>query len=284
LAFLRVKRAGGRAYVYIVESRWNPSLGHPRQRVLAYLGRLDRVRPEAVPKAYRTPTVLSALATHASAERARLRQGAQNETPLFLGAILGGNRVEARRLARQAVRASGPDVFYSEVLVPALHEVGQRFARREISVSAEHLATGTAAGVLAEMNSELGEAPPGAPEVVLCVPEGEGHTVALLIAEGLLRRKGYRAVNVSGSAPTASILEFVRARRPVAVLISVTIPSRLETGRRLARQLRREHPGMRVAVGGQGTADAFAGREPPGEGELERVPIEEYLGSWPPAG
>ncbi len=280
MAFLRVKRAGGRVYAYLVESRWDPAAGHPRQRVIAYLGRLDRARAASVPTKYRTSAVLSALDARVSAERARLRSGAADQCARFVERLLAGDRAAARSLARRTIHDMGAETFYSEVLVPALHEIGRRYAAREISISTEHLATGIASAVLAEVNAAMKEAPPGSPEVVLCVPEGEDHALALQVAEGLLRRKGYRTLNVAGSAPAQSVVEFVRARRPAAVLISVTMSNRLEPGRRLARRLLQETPGLRVAIGGQGTSSLSAGAHPEGV-DLVRGTVEDYLDDWP---
>jgi methanogenic corrinoid protein MtbC1 len=282
VAFLRVKRAASRDYAYLVESRWDPVAGHPRQRVLAYLGRLDRAQAESIPVRYRTPSVLRALEGRVSAEHARLRRGAADQCARFVDLLLAGDRTAARSLSRRTIREMGPETFYSEVLVPGLHEIGRRFADRQISISAEHLATGVAAAVLTEANAALPEAPRGSPEVVLCLPEGEDHALALQVAEGLLRRKGYRTLNVAGSAPATSVLEFVRARRPAAVLISVTLSERLEAGRRLASRLRRDAPGTRVAVGGQGTASLSSGAHLEGV-DLVRGAVEEYLNDWPDA-
>jgi methanogenic corrinoid protein MtbC1 len=283
VAYLRVKKAGGRAYAYLVESRWNQAAGHPRQRVLAYLGRLDRLRVDAVPVRYRTPPVLRALDARRAAEQARRRTAAVGEGAGFLRALLDGDRAAARRRMRRAVRDLGAEAFYSAILVPGFHEIGLRTAGGELSISAEHLATGLAAGLLAEMTAGIPEVPAGAPEVVLCVPDGESHVVALQIAEAILRRKGYRTLNVAGSAPTRSVAEFVRARRPVGALISVTLPARLPMAQTLARQLRWGAPGIRLAIGGQATASLGPGAHLEGV-DLVRGPVEEYLAAWPEAG
>jgi methanogenic corrinoid protein MtbC1 len=282
MAFLRVKRSRNRVYAYLVESRWDPSLGHPRQHVIAYLGRPDQASVDSIPVAYRTPSLIRALDALAAEDRSRRQSGAVGLRSRFLEALLAGNRPNARSVARTAMRELGPEGFFRDVFVPSLHEIGRRFSRREISISSEHLATGLAAGILSEINASLPEGADDAPEVVLCVPEGETHTLALQIAEGFLRRKGYRVLNVGGSAPNASVLDFVRTRRPKAVLISFTLPDRLEAGWKLARRLLQEIPGIRVAVGGQGTA-ALRSDAPPKGLDIVHGPVEEYLRDWPNA-
>jgi methanogenic corrinoid protein MtbC1 len=282
MAYLRMKQARGRSYAYLVESRWDRATGQPKQRVLAYLGRLDRLRPGAIPLRYRTPANLRALEARVSAERGRLERGAAGEGARFVRALLDGDRSGARRLSRAVIRDLGAEAFYSALLVPSFEEIGRRVADGRLSVSGEHLATGLASGILVEMNAAVPDASPGSPEVVLCLPEGESHAMALLIAEGILRQKGYRTLNVAGSAPNRSVVEFVRVRRPVAALISVTLPDRLTAARRLARQLCLGAPGIRVAIGGRATVALAAGTHGHGS-EIVRGPVEEFLRTWPDA-
>lgn len=279
MAFLREKRSAGRTYLYLVESEWDPATRRPRQRVLAYLGRLDRAGGDRLPARLRTPELVAEIERRAAGERDRVRSTTCERSVGFLGSLLAGDRPRARAIARRTIREQGAPTFYERVLTPALHEVGARFARREISVSAEHLASGTAQAVLSDLSAPVPDPAPDAPTVVLCVPDGEAHALPLQVAEGLLRRKGYRALNVGGSAPEPAVREFVRSHRPAAVLVSVTLPEHRATARRLARALRRDRPGMQVVLGGQ----AFPPEAAEAGNGAEVVPgsLGEFLEGWP---
>ena len=65
-----------------------------------------------------------------------------------------------------------------DVVLPALHEIGERWARGEISVAQEHYATellaGRLRGLAREWDDGLG------PRAVLACPSGERHDIGLL--------------------------------------------------------------------------------------------------------
>lgn len=283
MAFLRIKRAGGHPYAYLVENSWDARSGQSRQRVLAYLGRLDRVRTDQIPAAHRTPEVLRALESKQAMERDRQQAATERLRERFLAALLRGDPVSLGTLARSAMHDLGEEAFLYEVLVEVMHDLGRRWSRGEVSISQEHLASGVAAGLMTQLNASLRSKVRAGPEVVVCVPEGEYHTLPLLLMERPLLERGYRIVNIGASAPTRSILEFVRDRRPYATLISVTQPECFEAARALARQLHRELPGLRVAIGGHAVETTTA--DGVGEGvELVRRPMRDYLGEWPSPG
>ena len=284
MAFLRVKKTRGRSYAYLVENRYDPRTRSAHQRVVMYLGRLDRLRPESLPVRYRTPAVVRALE---SKRREGLEYTEARVLPLreeFLQALLEGDRAHARRVASAAARALGSTRFCAGVLVPALHEVGRRWSEGSISVSDEHLATGVAEGVVSH-----GFPPqprlPRSPEVILCVPEGETHAFPLLLAEGFLRGRGFSPLNLGASAPENSLVQFVRERPPHAVLISVTQSQYWEGARRLAHRFHRTLPRLLIAAGGQG-APVPAHREGMDWFETPAEPLEQFLRHWPrsPAG
>ena len=282
MAFLRVKRVRGRPYAYLVENVWQAASGQSRQRVLRYLGRLDRVREEGLPEGHRTPEILRALREKQGAETKRVRAAAERHRAQLTDVLLRGDPAQARTVARAGIRELGEEEFLHGVLSETMRELGQRWSRGTITVSQEHLATSIVVGFLSQLNGPLRSKTLTGPEVVVCVPEGEYHTLPLLLAERPLLEKGYRVLNVGPSAPSASTDLFVRDCAPFAVLISVTQPVCLEAARGLAQRLRRALPGTRIAIGGQAVERA------PGLGairgvDLWRGSLAEYLSAWPTA-
>jgi len=280
VTFVRVKRVRGRPYGYLVENTWRAERGQSRQRVLGYLGRLDRFRPERLPAAHRTPEILHQLTVMRAAERKRTLDTAARHRERFVAALLAGDAARTARMAKEGIRDLGREEFLEHVLAGALHEIGHRWSQGAVTVSQEHLASAILIEYLARLNGTRSPRASTGPEVVLCVPDGEQHTLPLLLAEIPLREKGYRIANIGPSAPTESTAAIVRARRPAGVLISVTQPRCLESAGELARELRRQLPNLRVAIGGQAVASsptppAFAGVE------LHRGPIADYLDAWP---
>jgi len=282
VAFLRVKRVRGRPYAYLVENVWNAATGQPRQRVLSYLGRLDRVRPEQVPAAHRTAEILRTLSEKQAAERKKMLGAAERQRVQLTDVLLQGDPARARAVARAGIRELGEGEFLHRVLSESMREVGRRWSQGTVTVSQEHLATAIIASFLSRLNAPLRSKSSTGPEVVVCVPEGEYHTLPLVLAERPLLEKGYRVINIGPSAPTESTAAFVRARGPFGVLISVTQPGCFEAARGLARRLRRELPKVRIAVGGQAIEHSPLTTEIRGV-DLVRGSLDEYLAVWPAA-
>jgi methanogenic corrinoid protein MtbC1 len=282
MAFLRVKRVRGRPYAYLVESVWDAARGQPRQKVRGYLGRLDRVRAEQLPGDPPSPELLRSLAEKQAEERQRVDAAVERHTLRVAERLLAGDPAPVRAAAREARRELGEDAGLRRVLAGAMREVGRRWADGRATISQEHLASSIVAGLLARSNRPLRSAGSGGPEVVVCVPEGEYHTLPLLLAERPLRERGYEVVNIGPSAPTESTIAFVRSRRPFGVLISVTQPACLEPARSLARRLHRELPRTRVVLGGQAVEGAERGIDVPGV-DLCRDSLDRCLERWPAA-
>jgi methanogenic corrinoid protein MtbC1 len=276
VAFLRVKRSGGHTYAYLVENHWVPGVAQPRQAVLAYLGRADRLRIEEIPAAYRTETVRRALARIGPAESRRSLAAVGAYRAAFLRALLAADLAAARREAHRAVRAIGRDAFYAEVLAEAMHDIGRAWADGRLSISDEHLATGVAASVVRALR---GETRPRGPEVLLAVPPGEEHTLALSVAEGVLARRGYTPVNLGGAVPMKELVEYVLARRPHAVLISATNDGSAGRAVQLARAIRRASAEVPVVIGGRASAGVRPPSSDPGI-EFFSGPVSDLVGSW----
>jgi methanogenic corrinoid protein MtbC1 len=282
MAFLRNKTIGGRVYAYLVENRWDSKRSQSRQYVVRYLGRLDRLKADAIPEEYRTPAIVEELERRVQEERDRRSAIAQVLRGRLGELLRDGDRSAARKLARAAVRRLGAGTFLTEVVTAVMHDIGDRWEAGGLSVSDEHLVTGLVADLVAELNRTLDKGTRNGHEVVLCVPEGEDHTLALLAAEGLLRSKGYVAVNIGGSAPLGSVAEFVRERHPGTLLISVTQLTRLDSATDLARRVRRGSPDVRVAIGGQAVEHARTPKAVHGV-ELVRGSIADFIERLPPA-
>lgn len=282
MAFLRAKSVGDRVYLYLVENRWDAAAGYPRQRVLLYLGPLEGVRAEALPAPHRTPRMEQRLARLQASLRARRAPAEAASVEELLGALLAGDPVAARTAARRVVRSGGLDEFYGRTLPEVFRRIGEGWRAGRISIAREHVATAVAGQVIEGLNAALPDAPPGSPEVILCVPDGEPHTLPLALAEGLLRRGGFRPINLGGTAPNGDIVTFVAERRPKMVWISITQPSRLGSARTLAARLKIECPEVRVVLGGRGVP---ASAEPAHRGgaELVRASLVEFMAGLGPA-
>lgn len=118
----------------------------------------------------------------------------------------------------------GLEATISEVVMPYLREVGERWARGEISVAHEHF-------VSRLLHSRLLGAARGwdsgtGPRALLACPPGEEHDLPLASFGLALRGHGWRITYLGASTPVGSIRDFVDELEPRTVVLAAATPLR----------------------------------------------------------
>src|SRR6185436_19950894 len=110
----------------------------------------------------------------------------------YARALLAGDEVGAELAVRDAIDAELTTAqIDDEIIAPALWLVGRLWARGEISIADEHLATNISLRVLAlQREATRTVRARKASTALLAAPEGEMHTVALQMISNLLRDAG----------------------------------------------------------------------------------------------
>jgi DNA-binding transcriptional MerR regulator len=113
------------------------------------------------------------------------------------------------------------DVVVREVLVPYLHDVGERWKRGVLSVGQEHFISNVIRGRLLALSRGwdrgLG------PRAVLASAEGDQHDLPVLLFGVVLRTHGWRITFLGANTPVASLAETVRAIGPDVVVVAGTV-------------------------------------------------------------
>ena len=127
----------------------------------------------------------------------------------------------------RAEQALGAEQAVHRLLLPALHEVGDRWERGELGEAAEHLATEAARRWVARWASTSpgGERTSAAPVVLAAAPENR-HTVALEAFGMLLHRRGWPTRLLGADTPVAALVQAVDATRAQAVVVTAHQVSR----------------------------------------------------------
>lgn len=124
--------------------------------------------------------------------------------------------LEARLIGlRAAQRSVGA---FADALTPALHEMGARWARGELAIADEHIASERLARALARL-AEWAPVPRGAPVALLATAAEEDHTLGLSLAELCLRENGWDARWVGRRTPTEALVDLIQRARPPAGLV-----------------------------------------------------------------
>ena len=161
------------------------------------------------------------------------------------------NAILALLFGERATRGAWHGV--AEHLGPLLFTIGERWARGELTVAQEHLATSSlqrALAVVAETLPVVREAP----RCVLAAAEGEEHSLGLSLAELCLREQGWRAEWLGTPTRPVDVTERVKAG---ADMVALSASSVMSDRRALRAQVRSvghacQRAGIPLILGGAG--------------------------------
>lgn len=139
-----------------------------------------------------------------------------------------------------------------DYLMPFLHEVGERWARGELTIAREHFVSTIVHRRFGALT--MGRHGTVGPLAVLATPSGEHHNLALLCLAALLTQHGWRVRFLGANTPVADVV--AAALDADALVLSATSEGRFTSRPAMVRELGED---LLVALGGQGaTARAVA--------------------------
>lgn len=145
------------------------------------------------------------------------------------------------------------DAFLSEIVIPYLRDLGERWVRGEVTVAQEHFAANVVRGRLLGIARGWGRGV-GPRALLACVP-GEQHELGLIAFGLALRTHGWRIEYLGADTPLDTIRSVADSLDIDLVVVSSVTPERIGEH---AAELRQIALGWRLAVGGAG-AEALAG-------------------------
>ena len=111
---------------------------------------------------------------------------------------------EAHAVLDRLLGIHGLEVTIRDALMPYLHELGERWARDEVSVAQEHFASRLLEGRLLALARGWNKGP--GPRAVLACPSGELHTLPLVCFGLALRNRGWRNIYLGADSPLPTVL------------------------------------------------------------------------------
>jgi DNA-binding transcriptional MerR regulator len=200
------------------------------------------------------------------AMRAHLASGAQAAEAARLVTQSGGQAASARELGQPLVAALdaldeaaahaaldrvfaelGVETTLTDVVMPYLHELGDRWARAEVTPAEEHFASRLLHARL--LGAARGWDSGSGPRALLACPPGEEHDLALISYGIALGRLGWRITFLGASTPIGAIGEMAAQMRVDVVVLAATTPVRFAEVIEPVRKLAGEVP---VALAGAG--------------------------------
>lgn len=136
----------------------------------------------------------------------------------------------------------------AEVLIPYLHDLGERWAAGSASVAQEHFAASLIRGRLLGLARGWG-ADEGPSVLLACLP-GEAHDLGLLAFGVLLSRRGWRVTFLGADTPFDALAGSVRTLGPALVVLHTLNPDWFDRHAQDVRGLADDTPVAMPAVGG----------------------------------
>src|SRR6185312_6673363 len=161
---------------------------------------------------------------------------------------VGANAVLDRLLANM-----GATTVISEVIVPYLVDLGERWADGTATIAEEHFATSLIRGRL--LGLARGWDGGGGPRALLACPSGELHDLGLIAFGLALRERGWRITYLGPNTPTATLADMARELLPAAVVLAATTEAGFDADRAALRDLAASAP---VWLAGPGATAARA--------------------------
>ena len=171
------------------------------------------------------------------------------------GALDRFDEEQAHAVVDRLLAAYRIETILRDLLIPYLHDLGERWAGGEVSVAQEHFASNLLRGRLLGLARGWGQGR-GPAAVLACLP-GEQHDLGLIAFGITLYRRGWRIIYLGPDTPLATIGQATDRIVPDLVVLAGTIPepfaARADAIADLARQ-------TTVAVGGAGATAQLATR------------------------
>jgi MerR family transcriptional regulator, light-induced transcriptional regulator len=142
------------------------------------------------------------------------------------------------------------DTLLSEVVLPYLGELGERWLRGDASVAQEHFASSVVRGRLLGLARGWGLGL-GPTALLACLP-GEQHDLGLIAFGLALRSRGWRVVYLGSDSPIETVEEATRQLDPSLVVLTAVSRERVEP---VLPQLRALAGSHRLALGGAAAAN-----------------------------
>ena len=145
------------------------------------------------------------------------------------------------------------ETVLTDLVLPYLHELGERWASGEASVGQEHFASQLIRGRL--LGLARGWDRGSGPRALLACAPGEQHDFGLIAFGLALRARGWRITYLGQDTPLETLAESARSLEPLAIVISSVSADRLSRSEAELRRLASIAP---VWLAGQGASEALA--------------------------
>jgi MerR family transcriptional regulator, light-induced transcriptional regulator len=163
------------------------------------------------------------------------------------------DETSAQRALERLLVAFTPTTVIRDVLLPYMHDLGERWNAGRVTVAAEHFATNFFQARLYALargwDRGLG------PRALLACAPNEQHTLALVALGIALHELGWRIIYLGADTPIEALTEVAKISHPELTVVAAAMPQRLSHH---AKQLSSFTDSFSLALGGPGVSARLA--------------------------
>ena len=162
---------------------------------------------------------------------------------------------DAHAVLDDALAAFTRETVVEQIVLPVMREIGDRWARGELSVAQEHFGTSVIRGRMLSLTRNWGAGV--GPLALLACPPGEDHDIGLVAFGMVLRDRGWRITYLGTDTPIETVGAAAAELGPDVVVLAALSPERFEAS---AEPIKRLASRRRVVIGGEGATGELADR------------------------
>jgi methanogenic corrinoid protein MtbC1 len=168
----------------------------------------------------------------------------------FAASLLRGASDDCRRVVDEAVSGDAPLTELYELFRDGLYQVGDGWAKGQVSVAEEHRATAIVEGLMVDLFPlAVTTVPNGRRAISACVGSAQ-HQVGGRMVSDVLESLGWQCTFLPGDLPPGALVARVEAEQASLVALSVTMDVHLPDLTREVGALRARFPELAIIAGG----------------------------------
>ena len=175
----------------------------------------------------------------------------------FLSALGTMELEKAERLLSRAAVSLDPRSLIFDIIVPILHEVGDRWERGELRIAHEHAASVILRNLLGALIRTY-SSNENAPGIVVTAPSREIHEFGALLAAMIAASRGWRVTYLGPNLPAEEIAHVVKVRGARLLLLSLILEGEASREAELRALAVALPPEVDIVAGGRAAGEAGA--------------------------
>lgn len=252
MVFLRKKKVKGYEYLYLVKSVWDVEKRTSRQKTIKYLGEVSTVTKNDIPKEYRDNARINSFLLQNMPKNGKKREELIEQlTDKLFTSLTEGNQKNTIDIYRTFTSNNPLDQFYEKVLTQAMIKIGDLWAKGKLSIATEHVASNTAHSLIKVISDDYRKSKGNKGVVILTTPVGEDHNLGCNMLGSFLVSKGFSTFDLSPSTPSESLIKFIKATKPNALFVSITLEENIKSGQRMVKKIHGKFKKLKIFIGGQ---------------------------------